>query len=235
MALSLALIALNVLMWLFDLALGLSPTAPSSQELLVHGANYLPATLKEPWRLLSAMFMHAGIIHLAFNMLTLVQFGPICESYYGRRGMLIVYFFSGILGGMASLFFGAAVTVSVGASGAIFGLQGAILCAVATKGNFLRPGAAKKIALAMGFIILLNLGLGLVTPAIDNAAHIGGLLGGFLVALLLAETFDPELHHKYGARRLLVAATVAVIALAALWQFIASLHRGTKLIVGLAF
>jgi rhomboid protease GluP len=202
MALSIGLIALNVFVWVFDLALGLSPTAPTSQELLVLGANYLPATLKEPWRLLSSMFMHAGLVHLGFNMLTLFQFGPICESFYGRRGMLIVYFFSGILGGMASLFFGAAVTVSVGASGAIFGLQGAILCAVATKGKLLQPGAAKKIAVVMGVIVVMNLLLGLATPAIDNAAHIGGLLGGFLAALMLAEVFDPAHFKKYGATRL---------------------------------
>ncbi len=81
---------------------------------------------------------------------------------------------------MASLFFGAAVTVSVGASGAIFGLQGAILCAVATKGKLLRPGAAKKIAVLMTLIVVVNLMLGLATPAIDNAAHIGGLIGVFL-------------------------------------------------------
>lgn len=220
MALSIALVALNLFVWIFDLALGLSPTAPTSQELLVLGANYLPATLKEPWRLLSSMFMHAGIVHLGFNMLTLVQFGPICESYYGRRGMLIIYFFSGILGGMASLFFGAAVTVSVGASGAIFGLQGAILCAVATKGKLLRPGAAKKIALVMALIVVMNLMLGLVTPAIDNAAHIGGLIGGFVAALMLAEVFDPAHFKKYGTSRLAATIIVAVITLGSLWELI---------------
>lgn len=220
MALSIALVALNLFVWILDLALGLSATAPTSQELLVLGANYLPATLKEPWRLLSSMFMHAGIIHLGFNMLTLVQFGPICESYYGRSGMLIIYFFSGILGGMVSLFFGAAVTVSVGASGAIFGLQGAILCAVATKGKHLRPGAAKKIAFLMGLIVVVNLMMGLVTPAIDNAAHIGGLLGGFCVALMLGEVFDPEHFKKYGTARLAAATVMATITLGSLWGFV---------------
>jgi rhomboid protease GluP len=225
MALSIGLIALNVFVWVFDLALGLSPTAPTSQELLVLGANYLPATLKEPWRLLSSMFMHAGLVHLGFNMLTLFQFGPICESFYGRRGMLIVYFFSGILGGMASLFFGAAVTVSVGASGAIFGLQGAILCAVATKGKLLQPGAAKKIAVVMGVIVVMNLLLGLATPAIDNAAHIGGLLGGFLAALMLAEVFDPAHFKKYGATRLAATTLMAMIALGSVWELISSSIR----------
>jgi rhomboid protease GluP len=224
-ALSITLVALNIFVWLFNIALGLSPTTPSSQELLVMGANYLPATLKEPWRLLSAMFMHAGIIHLAFNMLALVQFGPICESYYGRLGLLIIYFFSGILGGMASLFFGAAVTVSVGASGAIFGLQGAILCAVLTKSKLLRPGAAMKIAIAMGMILAMTLALGYVTPAIDNAAHIGGLVGGFLVALLLAEQFDRALFRKYGTLRCAIASIASAVSLGGLWQFIAALNR----------
>jgi rhomboid protease GluP len=220
MALSIALVAVNIFVWLFDLALGLSPTTPSSQELLVLGANYLPATLKEPWRLLRSMFMHAGIVHLGFNMLTLIQFGPICDSYYGRRGMLLIYFFAGILGGMTSLFFGAAVTVSVGASGAIFGLQGAILCAVSTKGRLLQPGAAVKIASAMGLIIVMNLGLGFVTPAIDNAAHIGGLAGGFVTALVLAERFDPAQYKKQGTMRLGLATALGLIAIVGAWQLI---------------
>jgi rhomboid protease GluP len=220
MALSIALIAVNVFVWIFDLALGLSPTTPSSQELLVLGANYLPATMKEPWRLLSSMFMHAGIVHLGFNMLTLIQFGPICDSYYGRRGMLLIYFLAGLAGGMTSLFFGAAVTVSVGASGAIFGLQGAILCAVATKGRLLQPGAAIKIASIMGLIIVMNLGLGFVTPAIDNAAHIGGLIGGFLCALLLAERFDPLHYKKHGTVRLALATVLGLITILGAWQLI---------------
>jgi rhomboid protease GluP len=229
MALSIGLVALNLLAWLFDIALGLSPTAPTSQELLVLGANYLPVTLKEPWRLLSSMFMHAGLMHLALNMLTLIQFGPISESYYGRRGMLVVYFFSGLLGGMASLFFGAAVTVSVGASGAIFGLQGAILCGVTTKGHLLQPGAAKKIATVMLIIIAINLMLGLATPAIDNAAHIGGLLGGFVAALMLVEKFDQSAYRKHGAPRVVVAIIASTILLGGLWETIAYLHGGVRL------
>ncbi len=229
MALSISLITLNIFVWLFDIALGLSPTSPSSQELLVLGANYLPATLREPWRLMSSMFMHAGIVHLGFNMLTLVQFGPICESFYGRKGMLIVYFFSGILGGMASLFFGAAVTVSVGASGAILGLQGAILCAVATKGRLLQPGAARKIAMVMGLIVIMNLALGLATPAIDNAAHLGGLIGGFFAALLLVEKFDHSQYRKHGTTRVMLATVLSFVALGACWEFIATLHGGARL------
>jgi rhomboid protease GluP len=221
---------LNILVWGIHILSGISPTDPTAQQLLAWGGNHLAETLRQPWRLIASMFMHAGIIHIAVNMFSLYQLGPLSESFYGRAGMLTIYFIAGILGAIASLMYGAAVTVSVGASGAIFGLQGAILCAVLTKGKHLPAGAAKQIASVMLFFIALNLYQGFVNPAIDNAAHIGGLVGGFLAALILAEKFDRKHFEKAGRMRLIITLVIGAILIIASWQLVRNYYEGQRLI-----
>ena len=138
------LIALNVAVWLLNLASGLSPMSPDARELAMWGGNFLPLTLEQPWRLLSAMFLHGGIVHLGFNMWALWNTGRLAERFYGNTQLALIYVVAGLAGSMASLFFAARTGVSVGASGAIFGVVGCLLAALSTKASKLPPELARS-------------------------------------------------------------------------------------------
>lgn len=133
----------------------------------------------EIWRLLTSTFVHADIFHILFNMMALMEIGPLIERYYGKTKYLAIYLGSGILGSLFSAVCGN--YVSVGASGAIFGLFGAMVYFGykyrATLDGFLRSGIIP--------VLIANLIIGILIPEIDIIAHIGGLLGGFLLSYTL--------------------------------------------------
>lgn len=128
----------------------------------------------EVWRLITCTFLHADIIHISFNMIALLAIGPLVEKYYGKSRYLLIYLGSGILGSLFSAVLGN--YVSVGASGAIFGLFGALLYFGykyrATLDGFLRSSIIP--------VIVANLLMGFVVPGIDVIGHVGGLIGGLL-------------------------------------------------------
>jgi rhomboid protease GluP len=130
------------------------------------------------WRLVTPLFVHGGIVHLLVNMYSLNVLGPLVERLFGGRRMLAVYLLAGVGGSVASLALTPAA--SIGASGAIFGLLGALAAFLALHRRDL--GTAGRLQLRqLALVALLNLGLGL-TPGIDNAAHLGGLLTGAALA-----------------------------------------------------
>ena len=133
----------------------------------------------EAWRLLTSTIIHIGIIHLAFNLYALWVLGPLTEESLGHQRFFMIYILSGLGGSIASFLFSPAL--SAGASGAIFGLLGALLYY-----SYKRP-ALWKSGLGMNLIvvILVNFGFGLVQPGIDNFAHLGGLITGTLTCVLL--------------------------------------------------
>ncbi len=150
------------------------------------GALYGPLVVKqgEWWRLLSAMFLHGGMTHILMNMVSLYIIGRGMELYFPKAAYLAIYLFSGLTGGLLSLYMHP-MSVGVGASGAIFGVFGALA------GFFLahrkRIGAYSREFMKDFVVILgLNLMLGLSISSIDMSAHIGGLvvgmLGGYMVA-----------------------------------------------------
>lgn len=172
-----ALIAANVGVWLVTLALGLDMVHPDGQRLLELGGNLGTRTLgHEPWRLLTSMFLHAGILHLTMNMLALGPTGRQVETLYGRPGMGAIYLIAGLLGALTSAMRGAAV--SVGASGAIFGLFGAFGGFLLRHRKRLEPHAAQAALRSVGMVLAINLFVGMSIPGIDMAAHLGGLVGG---------------------------------------------------------
>ena len=148
--------------------------------LVEFGAKYTPLILDgQYWRLLTAMFIHIGPMHLAFNLYALYALGPMVEGYYGHWRFLAIYFVAGLCGSLASYAFTPAI--SAGASGAIFGLAGAItVYFLKYRENFGAQG--KAILQNMLFIIVINMVFGLSMGNIDNWGHIGGLIGGALVA-----------------------------------------------------
>jgi rhomboid protease GluP len=186
-------------------------------EMVRFGANYGPLTLSgDWWRLVTYMFLHGGLLHIAFNMWCLWDLGALCESLYGRWTYLGIYLITGVAGGVASVGWNPGV-LSVGASGAIFGLAGALIASFYL-GEFSLPrvaisGTLRSLLIFAGF----NLFFGGLFSGIDNACHIGGLVSGLILGTLvavIAPQRDNPLH-----RFLVVAAVALLVAFAGLGVF----------------
>jgi rhomboid protease GluP len=214
------LIGLCVLVWLLNIASGMSPMSPRPIDLLMWGGNFLPATVQQPWRLLSSVFLHGGIIHLAFNMWALWDTGRLAERFYGNFQLLLIFLVSGLSGSTASLFFAASHSVSVGASGAIFGVVGSLLAAVFTKAHKLPPGLVTSMRSSMLTFVAYSLFMGFVASFIDNSAHIGGLAGGFAMGMILAEKFDGDEYRHQALWRIAAAILGAAFIFAAAWSML---------------
>ena len=150
--------------------------------LIKFGANLdiLTVGLGEYFRLITCSFLHIGIFHLLFNMYALYVIGSQAESFFGKIKYLIIYLFSAVSASLLSLMFSANV-ISAGASGAIFGLMGSLLYF----GYHYRIYLGNVIKSQIIPIIVINLLFGFLVSGVDNAAHIGGLIGGFLMAMVL--------------------------------------------------
>jgi rhomboid protease GluP len=139
----------------------------------------------ELWRLITPIFIHAGVLHLLVNMYSLYAIGPAVERFFGRARLLVVYLLSGVAGVILSLAFNPAP--SVGASGAIFGLLGALTAFLLQHRGVFGPTATAQLR-QIGFLLVLNLVISL-TPGIDAWGHLGGLIAGAACAAL----FGPRL------------------------------------------
>lgn len=154
--------------------------------MLEHGAMFEPLITEEHeyYRIITSMFLHFGIEHLLNNMVILGALGWNLELETGKIRFLIIYLVSGIGGNLLSLYLGvssAEYAVSAGASGAIFGLMGALLYVAARNRGRMGRISGKGVL----FMIALSLYFGITSSGIDNAAHIGGLLCGFILAVIL--------------------------------------------------
>ncbi|MGP4042354.1 rhomboid family intramembrane serine protease [Gracilibacillus sp. D59] len=172
--LSYVLIAINILMFFLLESRGGS-TNP--ETLIQYGAKYNVGMLEgEWWRIITSMFLHIGLFHLALNMLALYFIGTLVERIYGNIRFIIIYFLAGIAGGMAS--FALNPSIAAGASGALFGLFGALLFfGIKNPRIFF-----KTMGMNVIFIVILNILFGVFVPQVDNGAHIGGLIGGFIAS-----------------------------------------------------
>ncbi|GEN52072.1 rhomboid family intramembrane serine protease [Halobacillus faecis] len=166
------LLAVNVLIFLYIEWVG---DSTSVETLIQYGAKFNPAIMEgEWWRIATSMFLHIGILHLFMNMFALYYLGTAVEKLYGTWRFTWIYLLSGLFGGVASFMLNP--HVAAGASGAIFGLFGALLFfGVQHKQLFFRTMGWNLI-----FIVILNISFGLLVPQIDNGAHIGGMVGGFI-------------------------------------------------------
>jgi rhomboid protease GluP len=183
---------------------GVPAVRPTAAALLDWGANQGAFVILrgEYWRLLTSVFVHGGLIHLAVNMWCLINIGPLLERLYGNVGYTALYLAAGIGGAIAS-----AATPppkpSVGASGAIFGVLGALLSFLiihrrSIPATVLRPLRGS----AVGFVIF-NTIFGLIVPNIDQAAHMGGLATGFVVGLLLVRPWPVAANRRVALHRAL--------------------------------
>ncbi len=192
---------------------GLWHSANSVQ--LAWGANFGPATQDgQWWRLGSALFLHFGAAHLAINMWALWDAGHLVERMYGHARFAGIYFVAGLSGNLLSLVIHGNQAVSGGASGAIFGVYGALLAFLWRERASLHPREFRWLFWgAVGFAAAA-IALGLLVPGIDNAAHIGGFLAGSLAGAALAKPLN-EAQRRPGRGRLLAGCTLtlAIIAL----------------------
>jgi len=202
------LAGINVLAWVaFGLA-GHGWSGADSEALIRWGSNFGPLTKGgEPWRVLSYMALHSGILHLAVNTFTLLDFGRICEPLFGRSRFLALYLISGIAGGIASLWWNPMVN-SVGASGAICGMLGALLAFTLDARNGIPVAALKSQLVGLGIFLAFSVAMSVGDAPIDHAAHFGGLAAGALAAVILTPWRR--------ARGATLGATIVIAALAGL-------------------
>ena len=168
-----ALIALNVILFIIPLLYG--QLQQMVDTLCVHGPSIRAG---EYHRLISGMFMHGSLFHLIFNCYALYVLGSQIESFLGKFKFTIIYFLAGIMGSLFSITFNGNVA-SIGASGAIFGLMGSLLYF----GYHYRVYLGNALKSQIIPLIIANLFFGFIMSGVDNAAHIGGLIGGLLVTI----------------------------------------------------
>ena len=205
-----ALLVANVGVYLWMVASGVSPWLPEITDLLKWGANYAPLTWDhEPWRLLSNMFVHCGLLHLGFNMWALWSAGRILERLVGNTGFLIIYFSSGLAGSLASLWWNVDVP-SVGASGAIFGLIGAFATFIWNRADSFPLRALSELRNSLVSCIGFNLLIGASIQGIDQAAHVGGLACGLICGWILSQPLDQFTTQRRLLKNLLAGGTAAL-------------------------
>lgn len=189
------LISINILIFLTMLVSGVHIISPEGSDLILWGANFKPLTLEgEWWRLLSACFLHIGIFHLLLNMYALIYIGFLLEPYLGKSRFIAAYLVTGVASSVASLWWND-LTISAGASGAIFGMYGVFLALLTT--NLLEKSARQSLLASILVFVGYNLLGGFkANSGVDNAAHIGGLISG----LLIGYAFIPSLKHQGNTR-----------------------------------
>jgi rhomboid protease GluP len=186
-----AILAINVAVFVAMVASGVSFTNPSGQEALEWGAsNRIYTTTGDFWRLYTSNWVHFGIVHIGCNMYVLFRAGPLAERMFGHVGYAIAYLFSGLVGSVVSvLWHDDPFVASAGASGAIFGIFGMVGAFLLRRRRVLPPPILASLRNNVVSFIVLNVGLAFLVPFLDQAAHLGGLAGGFAAGLLIT----PEL------------------------------------------
>ncbi|MBS4750578.1 rhomboid family intramembrane serine protease [Carnobacteriaceae bacterium zg-ZUI78] len=198
------LICINIIVFM------VTTTKGGTAEVLVqYGALFKPLVLfrHEYWRLFTAMFLHADVMHLLVNMYSLFIVGSLLEPIFGKHRFLFIYMLSGLLGSVLSFSLGNIFSISVGASGAIFGL---FMSVVLLHRFFPYHTGIRLQSQSFLSTILINLVFSFA-PGIDMWAHIGGLLGGFLATMTLK--FQSRDRVKQGMILLLYIIIVATLIL----------------------
>ena len=179
---NLAMVAVNIIVFI---VLEILRDTHSAPFMLEHGASYAPTVLEgQYWRLFTCMFLHFGFEHLAYNMFSLIFLGDIIESVMGPVRYLIIYIVGGLGGNIISVMLSmrsGRYAVAAGASGAIFACMGAFLYFALRNRSSFGPSHMRR----LGMMIMLMIMQSLVDKGVDNAAHIGGFVSGFILAVLL--------------------------------------------------
>ena len=184
---SIVLILANVIIFGWEI---FTDALSSRNSIIESGALYRENVLAgELWRLVTAMFLHSGLDHLIGNCLVLYILGIAGEHAFGRSRMLVIYFIAGLSGAILSV--AVQPGPSVGASGAIFGVMGSVITFFYQHHNQLVM-RDNRVGLVLLLWALYQIVTGFITPYIDNFAHIGGFIGGVLVASLIKSPLIPQ-------------------------------------------
>lgn len=179
------LLAINLAVFAGMVLSGGSPMRFSGETLVQWGGNFGPWTLSgQYWRLVTATFVHGSIIHLAFNMWCLWSLGQLAEKLFSSSITLAVYLLTGVGGSILSLWWNPG-RFSVGASGAIFGIAGAVIAGIKFGHVAISSGQRRSIFSSLMFFIIANFAIGM-GPGIDNMNHLGGFVAGAIFGVPLA-------------------------------------------------
>jgi rhomboid protease GluP len=205
------LIDLNILLFILMVIIsGVNVFLPDADSLILWGANLRPYTMQgEWWRLISNCFLHIGIIHLLMNMYALLYIGVILEPYLGKSRFITAYLLTGVAASVCSLWWHD-LTISAGASGAIFGMYGVFLAMLTT--NLIEKTARKALLISIGVFVLYNLANGM-KAGIDNAAHIGGLVSGLIIGYAFYPSLKVKTHEneEYDLKKISIGVMSIVI------------------------
>ncbi|WP_461866924.1 rhomboid family intramembrane serine protease [Thermococcus sp.] len=171
---TLALVALNIVMYLFEVILSRNLIWISTNVLALLGQVNYYVLHGAWWQLITAMFVHVGLLHIALNMFFLYQLGSQLENLFGGKVLLIIYLISGLVGNLLTLLFLPPYTISAGASGAVFGVVGVLIMATGIMGGNMAS------AILNAFILFA---INSVFPGVNAYAHLGGLLTGSVIGL----------------------------------------------------
>ncbi|MGD9572492.1 MAG: rhomboid family intramembrane serine protease [Thermoleophilia bacterium] len=173
------LVAVNILVYLAEIAQGVGYSGVEGSQIVRDGAIYGPAVADGEWyRMVTGAFLHAGIIHIAFNMYLLWFLGSALERYAGPGRLLAIYF-SSILWGSAGALLMSPDSITVGASGGVFGLMAAVFLLERQRGVAL-------LGSTVGMLLLLNLVITFLLPGISVGGHLGGIVGGAAAGFILS-------------------------------------------------
>ena len=220
------IIAINTLVFVMMAFNGAGIFEANSLVHIKWGSNYGPLTLSgDWWRLITCVFLHFGIIHLAMNMYSLYYIGIYLEPMLGKTRYIIAYLCTGIFASLASLWWhGSNAANSAGASGAIFGMYGLFLALLTTS---LIPAKVRNALLqSIGIFVLYNLAYGLKS-GVDNAAHVGGLLSGFITGYIYSLSLKKEKQQQPALQW--VVPFVIVVTLASTFYYLRANQAGTAL------
>ncbi len=209
-----ALLALNLAVFLGMLLERMGNPVLDASFLLSWGANFAPRTADgQWWRLFTAMFVHLSPLHLLMNAWVLWNVGQLVERLFGRVALLGIYLGAGLLGGLASIAWNP-VVVSAGASGAVFGLLGALLACLANRRSSAPLALVRAHWVSTVLFVLFNLATGAMQTGVDNAAHVGGLLSGFALGWLLVRRVDTVPVESPSIRAILASVSVFAVVFA---------------------
>lgn len=215
---TLALVALNILVFVGLAAVSMSPLQIPSELLIRVGGNFaLRVQDGEAWRLFTALFLHGGLLHVALNMFALYQAGQVVERLFGRAGFAVVYLGAGLLGNLTSLWWRQGA-VSIGASGAIFGVYGALLAYLTIQRGSVPVEVFREMRSGSLGFLGYSLFAGFAIAGIDNAAHLGGLLGGLILGAALAEPVAAQRPVRWLSLRALAGGLAVVLVGCGMWR-----------------
>jgi len=222
-----SIVGVNILVFLLMCLSGVGVITPNAQMAIHWGSNYGPLTIvdRQWWRLFTAMFIHFGLLHVTFNMAALYQSGRLVERLFGSVRYAALYVFAGLTGSLVSILWHPMVN-SAGASGAIFGVFGALLVFMLDPRNAVPSSVMKEHRYSTAVFIGFNLANGFSHSGIDNGAHIGGLLGGMAMGYLLARPLNESARQSANVKGF---AGATVLGLAILGLLTYQLDRSREL------